>query len=86
VIQLSHLVELMRRPPPGDESRAAATPPPAFTAPRSQLDEALRERLVGLLTAHRGNVVAVSRAIGTRRTQVYRWARRFGIDLDGFRR
>jgi transcriptional regulator of acetoin/glycerol metabolism len=57
-----------------------------FIAPRSQQDEALRERLVGLLTVHRGNVVAVSRAIGTRRTQVYRWARRFGIDLDGFRR
>jgi transcriptional regulator with GAF, ATPase, and Fis domain len=86
VIQPAHLVELVRRPPLGDESRASATPPPAFTAPRSQHDEALRERLVGLLTVHRGNVVAVSRAIGTRRTQIYRWARRFGIDLDGFRR
>jgi hypothetical protein len=86
VIHPAHLVELVRRPPPADESRAAATPPPAFSpAPRSQHDEALRERLVGLLTAHRGNVVAVSRAIGTRRTQIYRWAHRFGIDLDGFR-
>jgi transcriptional regulator with GAF, ATPase, and Fis domain len=86
VIQAAHLVELVRRPPPSDEPRAAATPAPVFSAPRSQHDEELRERLVGLLTVHRGNVVAVSRAIGTRRTQVYRWARRFGIDLDGFRR
>jgi sigma-54 dependent transcriptional regulator, acetoin dehydrogenase operon transcriptional activator AcoR len=87
VIQPAHLVELVRRPPPANEPRAAATPPPVFTpVPRSQQDEALRERLVGLLTVHRGNVVAVSRVIGTRRTQIYRWARRFGIDLDGFRR
>jgi transcriptional regulator of acetoin/glycerol metabolism len=49
-------------------------------------DEALRERLIALLTLHRGNVVMVSRAIGARRTQIYRWARRLGIDLDGFRR
>ena len=85
VIQPAHLVELVRRPTPSDELRAAATPAPVFTAPRSQHDEALRERLVGLLTVHHGNVVAVSRAIGTRRTQIYRWARRFSIDLDGFR-
>jgi hypothetical protein len=87
VIQPAHLVELVRRPtPPSDELRAAATPAPVFSMPRSQHDEELRERLVGLLTVHHGNVVAVSRAIGTRRTQIYRWARRFGIDLDGFRR
>ncbi|HEX3759162.1 MAG TPA: sigma 54-interacting transcriptional regulator [Kofleriaceae bacterium] len=88
VIQTSHLVELVRRPTPlPDEVRTPAASSPGFTpVPRTQHDEALRERLVGLLTVHHGNVVAVSRAIGTRRTQIYRWARRFGIDLDGFRR
>jgi len=87
VIQPAHLVELARRPQHTDEPRTAAASSPGFpAAPRSQHDEELRERLVGLLTVHRGNVVAVSRAIGTRRTQIYRWARRFGIDLDGFRR
>jgi transcriptional regulator of acetoin/glycerol metabolism len=87
VIQPAHLVELVRRPSPPDEARLAATPPPVFAStPRSEHDEALRERLIGLLTVHRGNVVAVSREIGTRRTQIYRWARRLGIDLGGFRR
>jgi transcriptional regulator of acetoin/glycerol metabolism len=42
--------------------------------------------LIAALTVHRGNIVAASHAIGARRTQVYRWARRFGIDLDRFRR
>lgn len=78
-VDLIHLIDLPRLPPP---SEAAATP----AAPRRAADVELRERLVGLLTAHRGNVVAVSREIGTRRTQVYRWARRFGLELAGFRR
>jgi transcriptional regulator of acetoin/glycerol metabolism len=85
VIQPSHLVELLRRPAQ-EETKTAPPSASASTAPRSEQDEALREKLIGLLTVHRGNVVAVSRAIGTRRTQIYRWARRFGIDLVGFRR
>ena len=58
---------------------------PLLQAGRRAGDAALRERLVGLLTVHRGNVLAVSRVIGARRTQIYRWARRLQIDLDGFR-
>jgi len=82
VIQPSHLVELLRRP-----SGEPPTPVPAPVAtPRGSVEDELRERLIGLLTVHRGNVVAVSRAIGTRRTQIYRWARRLALDLDGFRR
>lgn len=77
-VDLIHLIDLPRLPAKDVE---AATP---ATARRG--DDELRERLVGLLTAHRGNVVAVSREIGTRRTQVYRWARRFGLELAGFRR
>jgi DNA-binding NtrC family response regulator len=88
VIQPSHLVELMRRHPAPDEPEAPTptSPPPRPIPARDANDEALRERLIGLLTVHRGNVVAVSRVIGTRRTQIYRWARRLGIELDGFRR
>ncbi len=45
----------------------------------------LRARLVSLLTAHAGNVQAVSKALNRRRTQVYRWLRRFGIRIEEFR-
>jgi hypothetical protein len=79
VVELSHLVDLPRRAP-------ASEPPARLPASnRCAADAALRERLVGLLTVHRGNVLAVSRVIGARRTQIYRWARRLQIDLDGFR-
>jgi len=79
-IDLIHLVDLPRRPPTTEQDL------PAPAVRRMGGDDELRDRLVGLLTVHRGNVVAVSREIGTRRTQVYRWARRFGIELAGFRR
>jgi transcriptional regulator with GAF, ATPase, and Fis domain len=71
-------------PPPG-------TPPPAgsgVSAPppqRSAQDE-LRDQLVSLLTVHEGNVVAVSRAMHTRRAQIYRWLDRFGLVPETFRR
>jgi pSer/pThr/pTyr-binding forkhead associated (FHA) protein len=81
-VELPHLVELPRRSLPVSEAPSAPLPIIA----RRASDEVLRERLVGLLTIHRGNVVAVSRVIGARRTQIYRWARRLHIDLDGFRR
>jgi transcriptional regulator of acetoin/glycerol metabolism len=65
----------------GDAPRALVRPP-ALSAE----DGALRDRLVDLLTEHRGNVVIVARTLGRRRMQVYRWARRFGLDLETFRR
>ena len=94
VIQPSHLVELLRRPAadaaPAEAAAAAPSTPSTRDAGneggKGDSNEALRERLIGLLTVHRGNVVAVSRAMATRRTQIYRWARRLGIDLDSFRR
>jgi len=46
----------------------------------------LKEKLVELLTAHDGNVAAVARAMGKGRMQIHRWARRFGIELESFRR
>ena len=56
----------------------------AAGTPRSSEDE-LHQQLVGLLTVHQGNVLAVSKALHARRTQVYRWLRRFGIQADAFR-
>jgi sigma-54 dependent transcriptional regulator, acetoin dehydrogenase operon transcriptional activator AcoR len=79
IIEVAHLVDLPRRGAPGDGFDKP------ILAGRRAGDAALRERLVGLLTVHRGNVVAVSRVIGARRTQIYRWAHRLQIDLDGFR-
>jgi transcriptional regulator with GAF, ATPase, and Fis domain len=81
-VEAAHLDDLLappRRPdPPVDAARQASA--------RSPEDEALRQQLVGLLTVHNGNVVAVSRAIGARRPQIYRWAERLDIDIAEFRR
>jgi transposase-like protein len=41
--------------------------------------------LVAGLQAHRGNVAAVARAMGKAPMQVYRWLRRFDIDVSAFR-
>jgi len=83
IIELEHLTELPRAVPTRGAAPGIAT---VAGAARRGDDAALRERLIAALTAHRGNIVAASHAIGARRTQIYRWARRFGIDLDRFRR
>ncbi|HEV7556507.1 MAG TPA: sigma 54-interacting transcriptional regulator [Kofleriaceae bacterium] len=70
-IELTHLPEAIRKPP---------APEPEHDNP-----EELRERLVRLLTEHQGNVLAVSKVMGARRTQIYRWVHRFGIRVDQFR-
>jgi transcriptional regulator with GAF, ATPase, and Fis domain len=95
VIEASHLPESLRRgprsdptpqpPPPGPDGAAAPGATPGGAAARSSDDE-LREQLVGLLTLHHGNVLAVSKALHTRRTQVYRWLHRLGIQVEAFRR
>jgi DNA-binding NtrC family response regulator len=72
------------QPPPGGS--AATVPAGAAATQARSSDDELREQLVGLLTLHNGNVLAVSRALGTRRTQVYRWLQRFGIQVETFRR
>jgi DNA-binding NtrC family response regulator len=93
-IEATHLPEALRRgpgpgPAPAGAAPAGSTPPAAAAAPppagRDRQDE-LRDQLVGLLTVHEGNVVAVSRALNTRRAQVYRWLRRFGLEVKTFRR
>jgi transposase-like protein len=38
-----------------------------------------------MLATHAGNVASVAAAYGRDRKQIYRWARRYGLDVDGFR-
>ena len=96
VIDVIHLPDSIRRPrtartPPMGVpvvKMGAATPPTPPPSPPAELTSeatALKARLVELLTLHRGNVVAVSKEMETRRTQVYRWIQRFGIRPDDFR-
>jgi hypothetical protein len=63
-------------------------PLPADTPPHSVLsaqEQELRERVVGALTASRGNVAQVARTLGTARMQVHRWMKRLGIEAAAFR-
>ncbi|HEY5937606.1 MAG TPA: sigma 54-interacting transcriptional regulator [Kofleriaceae bacterium] len=94
-IDIIHLPDTIRKPRVSRQTPAVGvpivTPPTAATAiptnpiPITPETAALKARLVELLTLHRGNVVAVSREMGTRRTQVYRWIQRFGIQPDDYR-
>jgi DNA-binding NtrC family response regulator len=69
-----------------DAAHAQADAPHApFRPGRQTSDAELRERLISLLTVSDGNVVAVARELGVRRTQVYRWLGRLKIDADLFR-
>lgn len=44
-----------------------------------------RERLVALLTKHRGNVSAVGKELGKERAQIHRYAEKYEIDFDDYR-
>jgi DNA-binding NtrC family response regulator len=57
--------------PPGTVPRRASAP--------------LRDELERLLQEHKGNVGRLAERLGTRRTQVYRWLARHGIDATRFR-
>jgi transcriptional regulator of acetoin/glycerol metabolism len=84
MVEIEHLPAPVRNPTP-----RAQTPAPAAAQPPPQLDEeerALRDQLMELLGRHKGNVLAVAQEMGKRRMQIYRWAKRFAIDLDAFRK
>jgi len=68
--------------PPRAPSRSTARPAEAL----SPKDQALRDELVAKLTEHAGNVTHVGEALGKSRTQIQRWIRRLGIDVERFRR
>lgn len=58
----------------------------AVRAGNAELDDRLRTEIVALLEQHRGNVAEVARIMGKARTQVHRWVKRYGLELDSFRR
>ncbi|MDB4980820.1 MAG: sigma-54 dependent transcriptional regulator [Myxococcales bacterium] len=76
VIEVAHLSDL-------GASMAASSPDDASVPKAGQ--ETMKQ-VLGLLVSHRGNVAAVAEAMGTSRSQVHRWSRRFGIDLARYRR
>jgi transcriptional regulator with AAA-type ATPase domain len=78
-IELGDLPATLRRVRP-----TLPTPTPRSLLPADDLG--LRETLVALFAANDGNVLAVARALGKQRAQIYKWIKRFGIDLATFRR
>ncbi len=62
-------------------------PAPPVAPPRSAGggDDQLRAQIIAALTEHGGNIVAVAKALGKRRTTIYKWVKRLAIDLDAFR-
>jgi sigma-54 dependent transcriptional regulator, acetoin dehydrogenase operon transcriptional activator AcoR len=83
LIDLDHLPDDVVRCSNPDESAPVMHPIPP---PSTELEEALRADIIGALVRHGGNVTAAAKALGKHREQLHRWARRFGIDLDSFRR
>jgi transcriptional regulator of acetoin/glycerol metabolism len=58
---------------------------PKERAAAPDTEDALRDRLVSLLYGHRGNVTAVSRALGKAPEQIHRWMRRYALDAGTYR-
>jgi sigma-54 dependent transcriptional regulator, acetoin dehydrogenase operon transcriptional activator AcoR len=80
-IEAHHLPAAVVNP----RSRAALSARTSSPSHLSDADRELRAKLVEVLAAHHGNVVAAARALGKRRTQVYKWIARLGIELSTFR-
>jgi DNA-binding NtrC family response regulator len=78
VIEVEDLPDAVRQA----QVRAAA--PAAPDGPASA-DITLVGQLRDLLAAHDGNVSAVARDMGKAPMQIYRWLKRFGIDVDAYR-
>jgi DNA-binding NtrC family response regulator len=77
------------RPPA--EARTPSEPKPPLAAacggePESaQADAEALAQLTQLLARHHGNVAAVGRALGKHPFQIYRWVKRWNLDLKQFR-
>jgi transcriptional regulator with GAF, ATPase, and Fis domain len=54
-------------------------------SPLGPEDEKRKKELVQLLQEHKGNVSAISRAMGKARMQIQRWLKRFKLDPEKFR-
>jgi len=75
VIEVNHLSAAVQR--------GNVRPPVEDLAPSETRQ---RDELIGLLTAHKGNIAAVGRAMGVARMQVHRWLERYGLSIDAFRK
>jgi len=58
---------------------------PGRGAADAEATEIDRQALAALLEACGGNVAEVARQLGRDRTQIYRWLKRYDLDLDDFR-
>lgn len=79
IIESHHLRGELSPAPAGPSTRAPAKPRP------SARNAAHHDRLAVLVEEHHGNVTHVARALGKPRVQVYRWIKRYGIDLTKYR-
>jgi DNA-binding NtrC family response regulator len=82
-IDLAHLPLDLRASPPSSAERGRSETSPQ---PLGAADQKLHGVLIEHLTAHKGNVSEVARALGRTRMQIHRWMRRFGVDPARFRR
>jgi DNA-binding NtrC family response regulator len=59
--------------------------PPAADAPSSRSSRGVtKEKMITLLREHGGNIAAVAKSLGKERVQIYRWIKKFEIDLKAF--
>jgi transcriptional regulator of acetoin/glycerol metabolism len=49
-------------------------------------EQKLKDDLVRRLGETRGNVSEIARAMGKTRMQIHRWMKRFGLDVETYRR
>ncbi len=81
-LAVEDVIDAKHLPPELFVVRSSAPPAaPEAKAP----DDALRDEIVALLHAHKGNVTAVARAMEKAPAQIHRWMRRFAIDADVYR-
>lgn len=82
-----HLPESLVRSVVGNRSplEPQAIPPPGTSDMPSRQARVPKEALERLLEKHRGNVSAVARETGRRRTLVWKWIRQDGTSLDKYR-
>lgn len=67
-------------------SAMSAPSAPMFPgAPLADPDAPERDRLVELLSEHRGNIAAVARTLGCPRKNVYRWVEQYRLSLSEYR-
>jgi DNA-binding NtrC family response regulator len=77
-------IELEHLPPEVQQAAGDERPPapePALVV-LTTAEQARRARLLELMLVHRGNIAAIARELGTVRSQIQRWMKRYGIARD----